>query len=227
MFTVVLVEPESDGNIGFVARVMKNFGIKDLILVNPKASLTEQVKAYSMHGYDVYLHSKKEESIKCLDKFDLKIGFTGNVNHESKILRNSVPLKELGDCISARGVALVFGRESRGLTNDELGLCDIISTIPANNEYPILNLSHAVAIVLYELMQHHYSVSTQIATLATKNCLLKYFDSLVEADTFKNPDVVKLAFKRMISRSGMTEKEAKALLTLFSKLSEKNRKSVL
>ncbi|MCK5699016.1 MAG: RNA methyltransferase, partial [Candidatus Aenigmarchaeota archaeon] len=75
MFTIVLVEPESDGNIGFVARVMKNFGIKDLVLVNPKAPLTDDVKAYSMHGYDVYEQSRRVRSLECLRKFDVVVGF--------------------------------------------------------------------------------------------------------------------------------------------------------
>lgn len=220
MFTVVLVEPESDGNIGSVARAMKNFGVKQLVLVNAKAPLTDDIKAYCMHGYDVYLDSRKEISLECLTKFDLKIGFTGNVNHDSKILRSPLPLKELAGCVSARDVALVFGRESRGLTNDELALCDMISTIPASDAYPILNLSHAVSIVLYELMQSGYTASSKIVSLATKKRLLRYFDGLVDAGSYKNPDVVKLAFKRIVTRAKMSEKEAKAVLTVFSKLTE-------
>ncbi|RLG13866.1 MAG: hypothetical protein DRN71_04040 [Candidatus Nanohalarchaeota archaeon] len=219
MFTVVLVEPESDGNIGFVARVMKNFGVKDLVLVNPKAPLTDDVKAYSMHGYDVYEQSKRVRSVDCLGKFDVVVGFSAKVGCGSGLLRHPVALKELSGVISGRNAALVFGRESNGLSNDELLMCDIISTIPAVLEYPTMNLSHAVCVVLYELAQEVYCVSPNGILRGTSERLLECFNGLVDADSFKNPDTVKLAFRRIIAKSDVTEKEAKAVLTLFSKLS--------
>ncbi len=219
MFTVVLVEPESDGNIGFVARVMKNFGIKDLVLVNPKAPLTDDVKAYSMHGYDVYEQSKRVRSLECLGKFDVVVGFSAKVGCGSGLLRHPLALKELSGVISGRNTALVFGRESSGLSNDELAMCDIISTIPASPKYPTMNLSHAVCVVLYELAQETYCVSQKGVLGITRERLLECFNCLVDSDSFKNPDTVKLAFRRIAAKSDMTEKEAKAILTLFSKLS--------
>ena len=221
MFTVVLVEPESDGNIGFVARVMKNFGVRDLVLVNPKAPLTDDVKAYSMHGYDVYERCRKVESVDCLSKFDVVVGFSAKVGCGSGLLRHPVALKELSGVISAKNAALVFGRESSGLSNDELRMCDIVSTIPALPEYPTMNISHAVCVVLYELAQESYHVSSKGVLGGTREKLLECFNCLVDADSFKNPDTVKLAFRRIVAKSDVTEKEAKAVLTLFSKLAAK------
>ncbi len=221
MFTVVLVEPESDGNIGFVARAMKNFGLRDLVLVNPKAPLTDDVKAYSMHGYDVYERSKRVRSVDCLRKFDVVVGFSAKVGCGSGLLRHPVALSDLSGVISGRNAALVFGRESSGLSNDELRVCDIISTIPAVLEYPTMNLSHAVCVVLYELAQEMYCVSPKGVLGSTRERLLECFNCLVDADSFKNPDTVKLAFRRIVAKSDVTEKEAKAVLTLFSKLSAK------
>ncbi len=221
MFTVVLVEPESDGNIGFVARAMKNFGVRDLILVNPKAPLSDEIKAYSMHGYDVYAQSRKYESPDCLKMFDIVVGFSGNVNCESGLLRQAVALKNLPKVICSKNTALVFGRESKGLSNEELALCDIVSTIPASPQYPTMNLSHAVCVALYELTQEKYHISRESVGKDTKNRLIKYFNHLVDADSFKNPDTVKLAFRRIIAKSEITEKEAKAVLTLFSKLQDR------
>ncbi len=218
MFTVVLAEPESDGNIGSVSRVMKNFNIRNLVLVNPKAPLGDEIKAYSMHGYDVYRRSIKEKSLNCLKNFDLVVGFTGNVRCGSKILRDPIPLKELKAYLKPKKIALVFGRESRGLSNEELAECDIISTIPANPKYPTMNLSHAVSVVLYELTQEKYHVSVNLASSATKRRLLGYFNCLADAKSFKDPGAVKLAFMRTIAKSNITEKEAKAILTLLSKL---------
>ena len=227
MFTIVLVEPESDGNIGSVARVMKNFGFKDLVIVNPKAPLTDDIKAYSMHGYDVYEQSKKVKSIECLGKFDVVVGFSANVGCGSGMLRHPVALKDLSAVISGRNTALVFGRESRGLSNDELAMCDIISTIHASPKYPTMNLSHAVCIALYELAQEKYSMSSKGVSKDTQERLLDSFNCLVDADSFKNPKTVKLAFKRIAAKSDMTEKEAKAVLTLFSKLSTGKTQSKL
>lgn len=218
MFTVVLVEPESDGNIGFVSRVMKNFSIRNLVLVNPKAPLGDEIKAYSMHGYDVYRRSRKEKSLNCLKNFDLVVGFTGNVRCGSKILRDPIPLKELKTYLKPKKIALVFGRESRGLSNEELAECGIISTIPANPKYPTMNLSHAVSVVLYELTQEKYHAPNDLASRATKNHLINYLNHLTDAESFKDPGAVKLAFMRAIAKSNMTEKEAKAILTLFAKL---------
>jgi len=221
MFTLVLVEPESDGNIGFVSRAMKNFGLKDLVLVKPKAPLGEEIKAYSMHGYDVYEQSKIENSIAFLKSFDIIVGFTANVKYGAKILRDPVPardlIKNLGPA-GTRNIALVFGRESRGLTNEELAMCDIVSTIPADSAYPTMNLSHAVSIVLYELFLGKHEGSAKFVSRATRQRLVDYFNRLVESETFKNPDSVKIAFNRLAAKSNMTEKEAKCILALFSKL---------
>lgn len=221
MFTIVLIGPESDGNIGAVCRSMKNFGIKNLIMVNPKAPLTDEVKAYSMHAYDVYRTAKKEKTLHCLKRFDLSIAFTGNVNTGSGIRRIPVPLKDLKDILTSKKIALVFGRESIGLTNAELETCDIISTIPANPQYPTMNLSHAVTIVLYELTKNAGPPSNDKASISTKKRLLNYFNTHVDNGSFKNPDVIKLSFRRIIARSGITEKEAKAVLTIFSRLLKK------
>jgi len=222
MFTVLLVEPESDGNIGFVARVMKNFGIRDLVLVSPKAPLTVDVKAHSMHGYDVYERCRKVKSLDCLSKFDVVVGFSAKVGCGTGLLRHPVALKKLSGTISGRNAALVFGRESSGLSNDELAMCDIISTIPVGSEYPTMNLSHAVCVVLYELAQEApKNTPGGYAIPRTRERLLECFNCLVDADSFKNPDTVKLAFRRIVAKSDVTEKEAKAVLTLFSKLAAK------
>lgn len=221
MFTVVLVEPESDGNIGFVCRAIKNFGLKDMVLVKPKAPLCEEIKAYSMHGYDVYTRSKKEKSLEFLKRFDVIVGFTANVKYGSKILRDPVPARELGKNLGlsgTRNVALVFGRESCGLTNDELAMCDIVSTIPADSAYTTLNLSHAVSIVLYELFLEKHQGITKFVSQTTRRRLVDYFNKLVDSKSFKNPDSVKIAFNRISAKSNMTEKEAKCILALFSKL---------
>jgi len=198
MFTVVLVEPESDGNIGFVSRAMKNFGLKNLIIVKPKAPLGDEIKAYSMHGYDIYARSKIEDSLDCLKRFDIIVGFTANVKYGAKILRDPLPardlIKNLGPA-SSRNIALVFGRESRGLTNGELAMCDIVSTIPADSAYPTMNLSHAVSIVLYELFLREHEGNTKFVSQATRQRLVDYFNMLVDRESFKNPDSVKIAIQ--------------------------------
>ena len=221
MFTVVLVEPESDGNIGFVSRAMKNFGLKNLILVKPKAPLGDEIKAYSMHGYDVYTQSKTEKSLAFLKNFDITVGFTANVKYGAKILRDPLPVRDLIRNLgpaSTRNIALVFGRESRGLTNVELAMCDIVSTIPADSAYPTMNLSHAVSIVLYELFLGKNEGNTKFVSQLTRQRLVDYFNMLVDRESFKNPDSVKIAFNRIAAKSNMTEKEAKCILALFSKL---------
>ncbi len=145
MVAVVLVEPESPGNIGSVARVMKNFGFKELVLVNP-CKITEEAFKMARHGEDILKNAKIFHKLeRAIEPYQVKIATTGKTRNFVTIRPEEIPKYE--------SMCIVFGRESSGLTNEEISMCDLVVQIPANPDYPVLNISHAVAIILYTLFE--------------------------------------------------------------------------
>jgi len=126
-------------------------------------------------------------------------------------------------------VAIVFGREDYGLYNDELDLADILVNIPTGDEYPIMNLSHSVAVVLYELFQPSAkSVRPRKAAPTEKELLNRWFDELLDSIDYpehrrKN---TKLMWRRMMGRAVPTKWEFYTLAGVMkdaAKLSKKGR----
>lgn len=157
-FFVVLVEPKYGGNIGAVARSMMNFGFHQLYLVDPP-ELDDECYQRAMHAGNILdnatiVHSLTELS----NKLDYLVA-TSSVSTESekKHLRNAVFLPDFAEKIFGvtGDIGLVFGREDHGLYNPEIAQCDMLLNIPSSEDYPSLNLSHAVNLVLYTLYAYH------------------------------------------------------------------------
>lgn len=153
-FRVVLVEPKNEGNVGAVARGMKNFGVEDLVLVNP-VTLRAEARQRAMHGVDILERARTVKDLEAaIAGAGLIVGTSGiDTESEKRFARIALSPRELATKLQkAKGqVALLFGREDFGLLEQELRRCDLLVKIPAAERYPILNLSHAVAIILYEL----------------------------------------------------------------------------
>ncbi|WP_338728594.1 RNA methyltransferase [Haladaptatus sp. DJG-WS-42] len=153
---VAVVDAKTPGNIGTIARGMKNFGLSDLYLVNPPY-LGRDSEAYGFAGHarDDVLPNATEVSFDYLVENFHTVGTTAVTNEdETKHMRwpfkTPVELKESLAEVDT-DTALIFGREGVGLTNEELAQVDEICSIPASSEYPVLNLGQAATIVLYEL----------------------------------------------------------------------------
>lgn len=150
---VVLAEPEISENIGSVARVMKNFGAKELLLVAPPRYQESHAERTACHAQDLLSAAKWHETLEdALAPFQEVVGFTGRI---SRLNHSPLTIEEWSKQFKLTAwqhkTALVFGPESTGLRLEQLAQCRTFVTIPANPEYSSLNLSHAVAIVLYEL----------------------------------------------------------------------------
>ena len=150
---IVLVEPEHDGNIGAVARCMMNFGITDLRIVGRDGDLSEETRKRAKNAQEVLDGAKLVDTLqKGVSDCSIVIGTSGKREEgEKTALRHFLLPDELPDRLSdVEGrVAVVFGPEGKGLLNEQLRMCDILVTIPTWEGYPILNLSHAVAIICY------------------------------------------------------------------------------
>jgi tRNA/rRNA methyltransferase len=150
---VVLVRPKEDGNIGAVARLARNFGADRLTLVAPRARVGLEARRRAMVGLSVLREAHRYSTLTTAVKAsDLVIGTTDlSSGRSSAYLRRSVSperLAELLGTVDGR-VSVVFGPEDNGLGREELAQCDLLVHIPARRDAPTLNLSHAVAVVLY------------------------------------------------------------------------------
>jgi TrmH family RNA methyltransferase len=224
---VVLVEPESAGNIGAVARSMKNFNLSDLYIVNSKTPLTLEARAFAMHGYDVLIRAKKVKTLKQgLRNLDLVVGTSSIVaTSNSNLARVPVTPFELAHRVWAfkGNMGILFGRESSGLSNEEVEACDFIVTIPASRKYNVLNIASAASIIFYELFRTRTARRGSIlASKAVKGRLLLEFGRLVNRSGVQRHkrSLVQRSFRNIISRSFMTRREASLLLGVFRKASD-------
>ncbi len=230
---VVLVNPQIEGNIGAVARVMRNFGLRDLRLINHSGDFSEDVRNRAKHAQsvldDAQVHSEWSE---CFSDVSLVIGTSGKREVGDKVqFRHFLLPSELGERVSTMEgkAAIVFGPEGMGLTHDELGLCDLLLTIPTWEGYPILNLSHTVAIVCYEWFQtllprigHDRSLPKTVHTKRLLNPDLKReirrrAEEIAEASAKRDDQKVSAAatLSRVILRGMPTDDEAHQLLGLL------------
>ena len=156
----VLVEPKEPGNIGSSARAIKNMGFRNLCLVNPPAEMTHEGRWFARNAHDVLdsadIYSSFEEAIA--DK-SVIVGTTRRTGkRRGLIFPVEQGARKIYD-ITASGnkVAILFGRETRGLFNEEVEECGFMLKIPSSRIQPSLNLSHAVLIIAYELSKTEFS----------------------------------------------------------------------
>lgn len=216
---VVLVEPEHGGNIGSVARAMANFGFYDLWVVRPKPKLDSMdAIMYAKHAREILENAKIFDSFEEVrNKIGTLYATTGIIGDARSLRRKPMTPKEVADVIWSReSVGVVFGRESTGLTPKEIEMCDGVINIPTHHKYPIMNLSHAVAVVLYEIYQHKKD-KKQIITDEELKGLFVVFERLVKKTKFKKPERAILAFKRLIASAKISGREATTLAGVLSK----------
>ncbi|HEY9699359.1 MAG TPA: RNA methyltransferase [Trichocoleus sp.] len=151
---IVLVEPAGALNVGSVARVMKNMGLRHLVLVNPQCDpLGEEARLMAVHAADVLEAAIQVQTLpEALQGCQRSIATTGRDTTLNMVLESPrVALPWLLSGATGSSNALIFGREDHGLTNEELNYAQRLIQIPASVVYPSLNLAQAVAICCYEL----------------------------------------------------------------------------
>ncbi len=225
MITIVLFRPEVAGNVGAIARAMSNFGFESLAIVSPKCDVhSKEALDRAKHAKKILLNAKITDE-KIISSFDYCIGTTGILGTDYNIPRSPIKPKDIAKKIAKlkkTNIALVFGPEGQGLTNQEILDCDFIVTIPTNPKQPIMNLSHAVSVILYEL----YSASTSpkqgdaIAPVSKteKEHLLKLINKIISKESFNTPtekETQRRIWKRIIGKSFLTKREAFALFGFF------------
>ena len=148
---VVLVRPQHPGNIGAAARAMKNMGLADLVLVAATPPDVRAAAPMAVHARDVLAaHRRVATLADAIHDCGLVVGTSGRVGGDFQGESPRALAPAMVAASAANDVALVFGPEDHGLSNDELIHCHRVLTIPATGVYPSLNLAHAVVICGYE-----------------------------------------------------------------------------
>ena len=151
---IVLDHPTNEGNIGAIARSMLNFGLDRLRIIGPKIEWSDEARNRAKHAQKVLDGiSFHEDWDGCMSDISIVNGTSGKREMGDKVqFRHFLLPEEIEErLLGASGrAAVVFGEEGSGLSNEQLQMCDLLLTIPTWEGYPILNLSHAVSIVVYE-----------------------------------------------------------------------------
>ena len=226
---IVFVECETPGNIGFLARTMANFGLKNLVLINPP-TLTNEAYYQATHGKYIVKNAKIYPT---LDEFyqsqriDFKVASTGMAGGSYNLSRIPLKPEELGKSMNVSNkIAILFGREGNGLTNKEIDDCDICVSIPTDPTYPIMNISHAAAIIFYELFKNKHDFGVEGLSESSdleKEYLQKDMNALI--DSLDIPEHKKKngkkTFNNIISRAFITGREAHTLKGILRRLKNK------
>lgn len=225
MLTIAVIDPEYEINLGYIARVMKNFGLEELLLINPKCNI-EKARIYATHGSDI-LDKAKIVNKEYLNKYDQLIGTTAiKANSRMNIIRDAVSPE---DVVIRDNSCLILGRESTGLTNEELALCELVITIDVGS-YNTLNISHALTIILYELKKKKsYAINT--ATREEIDLLINYALRLADKAGIREHKHkhIEHSLKRLLGRASPTSREVKLLVILFRRAIlaiERNKQNV-
>jgi tRNA/rRNA methyltransferase len=150
----ILVEPARAANIGGAARAIKTMGFAELLLVNSDGCQDKEAHWVAHGATDILERVRHAESLQDLrQEFDLLIGSTARERGQPRQYLRPEELKARLTDHRGGKIGLVFGRESSGLTNDELALCDLYTYVPMQNDYPSMNLAQAVMVYSYALSE--------------------------------------------------------------------------
>lgn len=239
MISVVIIGVENPGNLGAIARVMKNFDQDNLVLISPKCSPEDQeARNRAKHAQDI-LKSAKIEKSSYLKQFDYLIATTASLGTDYNVPRSPISPEQMAEKIAAfkkkgkanPNIGILIGRESTGLTNKEIEMADFIVTIPTSKKYPTMNISHSVAILLYELSksseEKKVSSHIQFATKNEKDVIEKNMDQIldsIEFATVEKKKTQKIIWKKVIAKSFLTRREAFAIIGFLKKILAKVKK---
>jgi len=230
---VAIVEPETPGNVGTVARSMKNFGFSELLLVDPP-ELDPEGEAYGFAGHarEDVLPDAREVDFEDIVREYHTVGFTAVTGETANRpvrypFRTPAELRESLSGVSA-DTCLVFGRERVGLRNDELERLDEVCAIPASEEYPVLNLGQAATVSLYELRTLAMGENQlpdrdhQRATESEIEGFYEHFGSFLDALHYpeEKEDKTRRLMRRILGRAHPTGREINTLRGILRRAEE-------
>lgn len=223
---IVLCRPDESRNIGSTCRAMANMGMKNLRIVGKKADYDEEkVKTLAIHAFSIWENAVFFDSIEAATKdCYVSAGTTRRRGKKRKewLLTPDEFSTKVNDIENGK-VAVIFGNERTGLTDEELECCTLGVKIPTDEEFGSLNLSHAVQIICYELYKHLKVPTLTGYTPITLDRLSKTVTSLTD-------DLKKVGFfsitgrpemenfwTSVFARAALSEGEAQYIEKIFNK----------
>ena len=223
---IILVGTLAPGNVGSVARAMKNMGIARLCLVSPQCTLNEEAFRMATSSRNILQAAQTTDTLR---EAIADAGYVFGTTARARRLRPCILPQHMGEKVAElipnNQVALVFGPEDRGLSNEHLELCNEIVSIPAARGGKSLNLSHAVIIMCYEVYRAiQGGVSYETPRLSPAGEVENMYDhmrsALLEIGYLdkQNPDITLGSFRRILTRAGLTRDEVKLIRGVFRQL---------
>ena len=236
----VLVEPKNEENIGAVARVLKNFGFYNLYMVKPPGSgIGSKARSVASHARDLLARARIVSAIEeAVEDASIVVGTTSKrgISRSKQLRMGALTPYQLKERLKEENkdgiLALLFGREDIGLLNEELKRCDMVVSIPTSPDYPVMNLSHAVAIVIYELRDMNTdkdtdkdtdTVSTsdalKLASFEDKERLFRHIQTFLDEIEYKEhkKERTMLMLRRLLGRAELTAGEIQTLRGILRK----------
>lgn len=236
---IVLVNTTHPGNIGAVARAMKNMGLNQLVLVAPKIFPSEQADVRASGATDILLGAQVVDTLEqALADVQVVVGSSARGRHIPWPVMSPRQLAAVAQCATDQAssqVAIVFGREDRGLTNQELQLCHYHVHIPSVEHFSSLNLASAVQVIAYELRMvalaegdielPQWGVDWDVcrATHQEQELLFQHLEQVLITIDFLDPDNPRQLMprlRRLLQRATLDQVEVNVLrgiLTHFEK----------
>lgn len=222
--TIVLNRPKHSTNIGFVVRSARNTGIDRLTIIKRQGGYDEGEISRTATHFGSSLIDKIEyfdDLESALANFQYIVGTTarcGNTNLKREITVPRDMAEKLVSISHKNKVALLFGPEDRGLTNEELAYCDLLVTIPVSSEMRSINLSHAVMVLCYEIFiasnTSMGAFNPKLATFQEKEDMLTHLKETCTKINFinpENPEYWMIAIRRFFSRTHLYSKDVKII----------------
>ncbi|MEG9195012.1 MAG: RNA methyltransferase [Candidatus Methanoglobus sp.] len=218
MIHVVLVELKIPENVGFIARVVKNFGFERLYLYNCR--VTEESFKTAANAKDVLENALTVEDLfPFLSRFNMIVGTTGISGGDYRFFRKPLLTpEELLEYLEGE-VAILFGREDFGLLNEEIERCHLLVKIPTSDAYPVMNVSHAAAVLLYILSKKEVPTTENLAKAEEIEILINKVSELLDLVGFpkqrERRELVTL--RRVLGRARLRDYELQTLFGIFGK----------
>lgn len=230
--SVVLVEPQGPLNIGSVCRTMMNFGFSDLRLVNPCETYNGREARKMALKADILIDQAKvfNHLPDALSDCRYVMGTTRRLGkYRENILTPDKAAEKAASYPDNCRMALVFGREDRGLLTEEIDLCQTLITIPTHDDFASMNLAHSVAICLYEISKNpgvklSESESSQSIIPCESRVLEAMFRHMRETLLFidyadpLSPDHILRTFRTIFGRTTLSDRDIRVLQGLWSRM---------
>ncbi len=227
----LLVKPQLPENIGFCARALKNFGFKNLDLVNPKEAWpNKKATATAVGAKDILNKTKVYSNIKdAINKYDIVYASSAR---KRDINKRHLSFNQFIKSIKKnkkKKIVIIFGPEASGLSNEDISYSNYIFKIPVNKKFESINLSHSVILICYEIFKNlktsYFKKEKKLTNMISKkklNIFINFIENRLEKKGFFSPPEKKktalINLRNIFGRLELSDKELRILSSVFSKL---------